>query len=189
MLEMQSLKNHFLIAMPSLEGPFFERSVVYICDHNEEGAMGIVINVAVDLQLSNLLEQLDITPADDSKKSLSQPILQGGPVGVDRGFVIHTPIEGFSSSLRMSDDIMVTTSKDILLTLGSDQEPKHFLMALGYAGWQAGQLEQELVENSWLIAPADSKLIFNTPIHRRWEEAANLLGIDIWQLSSQAGHA
>jgi len=189
MLEMKSLNNHFLIAMPNLQGPYFERSVVYICDHNEEGAMGLVINLAVDLQLNALLEQLEIIPAIADKKSLAKPVMQGGPVALDRGFVIHTPIAGFSSSLKMSEQVMVTTSKDILLTLGSDDEPEQFLMALGYAGWQPGQLEQELLENSWLIVPADPKIMFETPLHRRWEEAANSLGIDVWQLSSQAGHA
>ncbi len=189
MLEMQSLKNHFLIAMPNLEGPYFERSVVYLCDHNEEGAMGLVVNLAINLKLGELLDQLEIVPDPAHQKSLAKPVMQGGPVAVDRGFVIHSPIEGFSSSLKMSDDIMVTTSKDILQTLGTDNEPKQFLMALGYAGWEAGQLEQEIINNGWLIVPANSKIIFDTPIHRRWEEAANTLGIDVWQLSSQAGHA
>ncbi|RJG40037.1 YqgE/AlgH family protein [Motilimonas pumila] len=186
---MQSLQNHFLVAMPSLKGPYFERSVIYLCDHNEEGAMGIVINIPVDLQLGELLEQLELPVSSAEHKPLKQAVLQGGPVADDRGFVVHTPIAGFSSSLELQHDIMVTTSKDILATLGTSEEPDHYILALGYAGWEAGQLEQEIAENTWLTLPADSNILFHTHFAERWQAAVNSLGIDVWQLSSDAGHA
>ncbi|MFH7564303.1 MULTISPECIES: YqgE/AlgH family protein [Oceanimonas] len=184
---MDSLEHHFLIAMPSLKDPFFAGSVTYVCEHNEEGAMGLVINIPVDMQLHELLHQLELTPEDIPE--LDQPVLQGGPVAADRGFVLHTPVEGFNSSQMLADDLMVTTSRDVLETLGTDDAPEKYLVTLGYAGWTPGQLEQELVENSWLTVPADSSLIFDTPIGQRWHQAIGRLGIDSRQLSSQVGHA
>ncbi len=186
---MQSLQNHFLLAMPSLKGPYFERSVTYICEHNDDGAMGLVINLALDLHIAELLEQIDIEPSSPRVNNLAKPVLQGGPVSPDRGFVLHSPMQGFDSSLKLHDDFMVTTSKDVLATLGTKDEPSQYLMALGYAGWSPGQLEQELADNSWLTLPASPDIMFNTPIHKRWEQAATNLGIDIWQLSSEIGHA
>ncbi|MFP2770822.1 YqgE/AlgH family protein [Oceanisphaera sp. KMM 10153] len=184
---MDSLQHHFLIAMPSLKDPFFAGSVTYICEHNDEGAMGLVINIPIDMPLHELLHQLEMTP--DDKPELDKPVLQGGPVAADRGFVLHSPVEGFSSSQLLTDNLMITTSPDVLETLGTEQAPEHYLVALGYAGWTPGQLEQELTENSWLTIPADTGLIFDTPLAQRWHQAIGRLGIDPRHLSSQVGHA
>jgi len=183
-----SFQNHFLIAMPGLDDPFFHRSVTYVCEHNKDGAMGLIINQPVELTLDKLLEQIEIQFPKESRLDKKQ-VYAGGPVATDRGFVIHSPQEGWKSSLQLSDDIMVTTSKDILGSFGSDRAPTHYLLALGYAGWEAGQLEEEIADNSWLTIPADADILFSTPSSERWEKATAKLGIDIWQLSSQAGHA
>ncbi|MGL5948031.1 MAG: YqgE/AlgH family protein [Aeromonas sp.] len=181
------LANHFLLAMPSLDDPYFSRSLVYLCVHDEHEAMGLVINLPVDLDVASMLKQLKISAPVHA--SLSQPVMQGGPVHSDRGFVLHTPLTGFSSSVRVCDELMITTSKDILETLGSPQAPDQWLVALGHAGWSAGQLEQEIAHGSWLVIPADPKLIFNTPIHQRWHKAAQSLGFDPVHLSHQIGHS
>ncbi|WP_243699906.1 YqgE/AlgH family protein [Lysobacter sp. N42] len=184
----ESFQNHFLIAMPGLEDPFFNRSVTYICEHNQDGAMGLIVNQPVEFSLLKLLEQIEITPPQGAKLD-NKPVYAGGPVATDRGFVLHTPQKGWKSSLQLSDDIMVTTSKDILAAFGSDSAPHDYLLTLGYAGWEAGQLEEEIAENSWLTIPADADILFHTPSNERWEKATSKLGIDMWQLSSQAGHA
>jgi len=186
---MESLENHFLIAMPSLKDPFFKRSVTYLCEHNDDGAMGLIINIPVDLTLADLLKQLDIDIDSGSRRNLDSQILQGGPVAPERGFVLHTPQFGYASSMELNDQLMVTTSKDILEVLGTASEPDKYLVTLGYAGWSPGQLEQELSDNSWLTIPASNDIIFDTPLHQRWELAAKRLGIDIWQLTGDAGHA
>ncbi|RUO30175.1 YqgE/AlgH family protein [Aliidiomarina sanyensis] len=183
-----SLQNHFLIAMPGLDDPFFHRTVTYVCEHNEEGAMGLIINQPVGLTVASLLEQIEIQVPPSKALELAQ-VLTGGPVATDRGFVLHTPQKGWRSSLQLGDDIMITTSKDILESFGSDKAPPHFILTLGYAGWEAGQLEQEIADNSWLTIPADAELMFHTPTADRWSKAAERLGFDIAQLSSEAGHA
>ncbi|GAA5131583.1 YqgE/AlgH family protein [Thalassotalea piscium] len=184
---MDSLENHLLIAMPSLGESFFGKTVTYICEHNKEGAMGLIINLPVNVTLNELLSQLD------SKKqnlpALEQMVLSGGPVSPDRGFVLHSPQDCWSSSLALSDEVMITTSKDILMALGTEISPPNYLVALGYAGWGPGQLEQEIHENSWLTTPATSDILFNTPIENRWQKAAQQLGIDVAHLSSEIGHA
>lgn len=185
---MDSLQNHFLIAMPNLKDPFFGGSVTYVCEHNDEGAMGLVINIPIDMPLYALLDQLEMGP-EDPPSELDQPVLQGGPVATDRGFVLHSPMAGFSSSQMLADNLMITTSPDVLETLGTDMEPEHYLVALGYAGWTPGQLEQELSENSWLTVPADTALLFDTPLSNRWHQAIARLGVDPRHLSSQVGHA
>ncbi len=185
---MQSLQNHLLIAMPSLDDPMFGRSVTYICEHNQDGAMGIVINHPMSLKVAELLNQLDIEFNAKSKAADAQ-VCAGGPVQHDRGFVLHTPKAGFASSLQLTDELMVTTSKDILEQLTSDNAPEKFILALGYAGWSAGQLEQELAENSWLVVPADNQIIFDLCHAEKWQSATQKLGIQAWQLSPQAGHA
>ena len=185
---MDSLQHHFLIAMPSLKDPFFAGSVTYLCEHNDEGAMGLVINVPTDMPLYELLEQLDMAPEEELPE-LDEPVLQGGPIATDRGFVLHTPVAGFSSSQMLADNLMLTTSPDILTTLGTEQAPEEYLVTLGYAGWTPGQLEQELLENSWLTIPADTNLIFDTPLAKRWQQAIARLGIDPRHLSYQVGHA
>ncbi|MDO2950285.1 YqgE/AlgH family protein [Aeromonas simiae] len=184
---MHTLQNHFLLAMPSLQAPYFERSLVYLCEHNAEGAMGLVINIPTDMQVDELLEQVKID--HPATQALKQPVLQGGPVASDRGFVLHSHRAGFGSSLTLSDELMVTTSRDILETLGTAEAPSHWLVTLGYAGWSAGQLEQELSDGAWLIVPVDTRLIFATPVHERWGKAAASIGINTLHLSSQIGHA
>ncbi|AWL12869.1 UPF0301 protein [Saliniradius amylolyticus] len=185
---MQSLENHFLIAMPSMEDSYFARSVTYICEHNEEGAMGIVLNKPVGLKLKEMLKQVDegIVVNDDKAEQI---VVAGGPVAPERGFILHSPQQGWGSSLSLTPEIMVTTSKDILDVLGNEQGPAKSVVALGYAGWSPGQLEQELQDNSWLTIEADPELLFDVPVHQKWETAVKKLGVDIWQLAPGAGHA
>lgn len=177
--------------MPTLEDERFQHSVIYLCEHNSNGAMGLIINQPLaNLTISNLLSKLDISlVSNESKKLLSSPIFNGGPLADDRGFILHTPQNHFASSIQISDEIMVTTSKDILDTLCTERQPQNVLVSLGYAGWQAGQLEQEIVENSWLTVAAEAQIMFKTPIAERWHAAAKTLGIDIHNIVTQAGHA
>ena len=185
-----SLKGHLLIAMPSLNDPFFARSVTYLCEHNEDGAMGLMLNNPVKLTLAELLNQIESVKRDSyDQPALTQSVLSGGPVDPERGFVLHTTQTGWSASQPLDEHLMITTSKDVLEVLGTEDEPTKYKVALGYAGWTAGQLEQELVENSWLTIPADESLIFDTPTEDLWEEATRRLGIDVWQISPDAGHA
>jgi len=184
---MESLENQLLIAMPTLGDPYFNKTVTYICEHNDEGAMGLIINLPVKITLNDLLAQLDKELEQNPK--LEQQVLTGGPVAQQRGFVLHSPQGGWSSSLALSDEVMITTSKDILLALGTDKEPEQYMVTLGYAGWGPGQLEQELQANSWLTTPADNEILFNTPIEMRWKKATEKLGIDLAHLSSEVGHA
>ncbi|MCM2681520.1 YqgE/AlgH family protein [Echinimonas agarilytica] len=188
---MDNLQGQLLIAMPSLEDPYFQRSVTYVCEHNEEGAMGLVINQPIkNLNLSELLEKVHDLHRDDlSSDSLKQPVFAGGPVNQERGFVLHTSQPGWASSMVLNDDLMITTSKDILQILGTDLEPSKYLVTLGYAGWDAGQLEQEIADNSWLIIPADQNIIFEIDAEHMWEASGRTLGIDIAQISTQSGHA
>ncbi len=202
---MQSLENQFLIAMPSLGDDYFNKTVTYICEHNDEGAMGLIINMPVNITLQDLLKQIEENDLEESNKeqepasttvknilldnSLEQLVLSGGPISQNRGFVLHRTQSGWKSSLALSDDIMITTSKDILMALGTEQAPEQFMVTLGYAGWGPGQLEAELQTNSWLTIDADSDILFNTPIEQRWQKATEKLGIDIAHLSSDVGHA
>jgi putative transcriptional regulator len=180
-----SLKNHFLIAMPGLTDPRFSQSVTYVCEHNEGGAMGIMINQPAKLSYKELFEQLQLN--DDYNDE--SPLLLGGPVQKERGFVLHSSEKQWTSTLSVSDDIALTGSKDILDDIANHQGPKNVLIALGYAGWDAGQLEEEIVQNSWLTVPAEKHIIFDTPLDKRWTSAAKQLGIDLALMSSQAGHA
>lgn len=188
MTELKSLQNHFLIAMPSLDDPYFARSLTYICEHNDEGAMGIVINQPSSMNLKELLAQTDKELVVDESYG-EQVILAGGPMNQERGFVLHSAQEGYSSSLSLNADVMVTTSKDILTAIGENKGPSSAIIALGYAGWKAGQLEQELQENAWLTVEADEEILFNMPIHKKWQAAVNKLGVDVWQLAPGTGHA
>lgn len=185
---MQSLQNHLLIATPAMEDPYFARTVTYICEHNEHGTMGLVINQAVGMSLKQLIEQTDENAIILEEKA-STLVLAGGPVSQERGFILHTTQPGWASSLALTSDIMVTTSKDILSALGNHAAPAKSLVTLGYAGWSAGQLEQELQTNAWLTIEADLHLLFDVPIHKKWEMAVQKLGIDIWQLAPDVGHA
>ncbi len=185
---MQSLENTFLVAMPNMPDPRFKHAVTYICEHNEEGAMGLVINQPTNITIGELLDQIEIDN-DKLADAASFAVLSGGPVHTDRGFVLHSTKPGYSSSVNITSDIMITTSKDVLTELTTKQAPEHFLITLGYAGWDPGQLEKELLENTWLTVPADPNIIFNTPAHMRWEKAINSLGIDIAKLTQYSGNA
>jgi len=186
-----SLRGQLLIAMPGLLDPNFVHSVVYICQHTEEGAMGITINRPLGLPLSQVFEQLDL---DYSPPNGTQTLLCGGPVEEQQGFVLHRPAEKrWQATAAISDEIFLTTSRDIIDDMASDQGPDAALVALGYAGWTSGQLEQELLENAWLTIPPDtgllSQLLFDTPLEQRADLAAASLGINLSQLSNSAGHA
>lgn len=181
------LRDHFLLAMPSLSEGIFSHSVTYICEHGESGAMGIVINQPLDLSVGEIFEHLQIEAVRDFSHV---PVMAGGPVQIDHGFVLHRNAHPeWEASLRITDEITLTTSRDILRAIANDTGPDEHLIALGYAGWSAGQLEQELAENSWLTLPADSEIIFSTPAERRLGAAAELLGIDMNLISGEAGHA
>ncbi len=186
-----NLQHHFLIAMPSLLEPQFRRAVIYICEHNAEGAMGLVVNKPMEkITIESILHKLRITPTPrDPDISLAKPVFAGGPLADDRGFILHTPQEGFGSSIQISPDTMITTSKDVLATLGTAQQPPDVLLALGYAGWQQGQLEKEVRNNVWLTIEADTQILFHTPAARRWRKAASKLGIDMLRVALHAGHA
>jgi len=186
-----NLTNHFLVAMPGMKDPYFQRSVIYICEHNQDGAMGLMISSPIEITVGKMLEQVNVQPVHPQLKTdnLAMPVLNGGPVSEDRGFILHQPKDRYESSIQMTDHISVTTSKDILSVLGTEAEPNHYLVALGYSGWEAGQLEVELAENSWLTVEADPSVIFETPVKERWQKAVQMLGIDVAQLSSDIGHA
>jgi len=187
MRQQNQLTNHFLIAMPGLADPNFFHTVTYLCEHSEQGAMGLVINRPMDLQLADIFEQLEIKISDPT---LSQvPVYMGGPVQGDRGFVLHNTDSEWDSTLRVTDEISVTTSMDILQAIAAGQGPAHTLVTLGYAGWGAGQLEEEMAQNAWLSGPARSDIIFKRASDQRWQAAADLLGVDLNLLSSEAGHA
>jgi putative transcriptional regulator len=181
-----SLKNHFLIAMPAMSSGIFADSLTYICSHDSQGAMGIVVNHPLDLCLKEIFEHLAI---GDLQHGHSDKILAGGPVHMDRGFVLHSHSQQqWQSTQQLSSQLSLTTSQDILVAIAQDRGPQQSLVALGYAGWGAGQLEQELVDNAWLTAPANSDIIFNTPIEMRAKAAAAILGVDLALIAPQAGH-
>jgi putative transcriptional regulator len=183
----QGLADHFLIAMPGLNAGIFANSVTYICEHNEQGAMGIVINHPLDLSLGEIFEHLDIEGID---KPHHEAILAGGPLQMDRGFILHrrSPHQ-WQSTRNISKHISLTSSQDILADIAHNQGPKDSIIALGYAGWGAGQLEEELADNAWLTTRADSDIIFNTPIELRAKAAAASIGVDLNLISTQVGHA
>ena len=187
MVETTSLANKLLIAMPSLADPNFARSVTYVCEHNADGAMGIIINRLTDLKLRDVFEQLGIeNPAADHADA---PVYFGGPVQNNRGFVLHEPLGQWGSTLAVTDSIGVSTSRDILEAIGASRGPGSYLVALGYAGWGPGQLEREISENSWLHAQASGEILFHTALELRWQTAVQLTGANLTSLSGEAGHA
>jgi len=187
MADFPSLVNHLLIAMPSLADPHFERTVTLICQHGSEGAMGIVINRQSPLKMQHILEQLDL-PLEQSDAT-EDPVFLGGPVQTERGLVLHDADYQYSSTLPINSQLALTVSKDIMEAFSSNQGPPRRLIALGYAGWQSGQLEQEIEQNAWLFVPLNEAILFETAVEQRWQQAASLLGIDIALVSSQIGHA
>lgn len=187
MHEMTTLANHFLIAMPNMRDPSFVRSVAFMCQHSDEGAMGIVVNRLSEYRLGDVLAQMGLK--SDLAEVEDAPVLIGGPVQPERGFVLHAPHGNWESSYKISDTICVTTSRDVLVAIADGRGPQHALVALGYAGWGAGQIEAELKENSWLTTAASKKILFETPLEQRWEAAASLIGASISNLAGYAGHA
>jgi putative transcriptional regulator len=181
-----SLKDHFLIAMPELRDPHFYQSVTYIIEHDEKGAMGLVINQPMELSTDELFLHLNIDTSEDFVSSKN--IMSGGPVQVERGFIIHSPIGQWDSSIEFNSNIAVTTSKDILTAIAQNEGPEEMEIILGYAGWGAGQLDEEILANSWLNVAATPEILFHTAVEQRWKAAAQLIGIDITQLSSATGH-
>ncbi|SFU30244.1 putative transcriptional regulator [Paenacidovorax caeni] len=194
-----NLTNHFLIAMPGLEDASFARSVVYLCEHSERGALGLIINKPTDISLKKLFDKVDLSLG--RADLTDQPVYQGGPVQTERGFVLHDPItqsaEGaeeaeesiYASTMAIPGGLEMTTSKDVLEALAEGAGPRRVLVTLGYAAWGEGQLESELAENSWLTVGADRTVIFDTPVDQRYDRALALLGLQAWMLSPEAGHA
>jgi putative transcriptional regulator len=185
------LVNQFLIAMPNMADPNFSRTVTYVFEHNEKGAMGIVINRPTKMQLTEVFQQLELS-CDDATIH-GQPVLQGGPVHIEQGFVIHR-IDGdgdgeWDYSIRVSDTVQITTSRDVLAAMAQGKGPPSAIVALGYAGWGAGQLEAEIIANSWLTVDANDTVLFDIPFEQRWHAAVGLLGVDASRIGPDAGHA
>ncbi|HLF12826.1 MAG TPA: YqgE/AlgH family protein [Gammaproteobacteria bacterium] len=184
---MRSLQDHFLIAMPAMGDPNFHETVTYVCTHDAEGALGIVINRPTEMPLGKVFAELSLEVLDH--KQSVRPVLSGGPMARDRGFVLHHSANDYESTLETGSDIRVTLSPDILSAIARGEGPEPVLVALGYAGWGAGQLEAELGANTWLSVQADRSILFETPFDQRWAAAVGLLGVDIHQITTYAGHA
>jgi len=182
-----NLTNNFLIAMPGLNDPGFHQTVTYICEHNKNGAMGIVINRPLEISLSEVFEEMNINY--DNMNNPDKIIYSGGPVEKQRGFILHNDNSTWDSTLKISDEISISTSRDILEAMANNEGPPNNLIALGYAGWTGGQLESEIINNSWLNGPIESSVIFNKETHKRWKAAATLLGVNLNLLSTHVGHA
>lgn len=189
-----NLTNHFLIAMPGMEDEMFGRSVVYMCEHSEKGALGLVVNKPSDIRISNLFDKVELPL--DRPDLVSQPVFHGGPVQTERGFVLHDAVVGealkesvYASTLSIPGGLEMTTSRDVLEAMSSGAGPRRVFVSLGYASWGQGQLESELAENSWLTVEARPDIIFDVPIERRYDEALGLLGLQAWMISPEAGHS
>ena len=191
-----NLTHHFLIAMPGLEDESFARSVVYLCEHSERGALGLIINKPTDITLKGLFDKVDLSlRREDLTK---EPVFQGGPVQTERGFVLHEPMlmdkgdtdeSVYASTMTIPGGLEMTTSKDVLEALSTGAGPRRVLITLGYSSWGEGQLESELAENAWLTVAADLSVIFDTPVPERYDRALSLLGLQAWMISPEAGHA
>lgn len=181
------LEHQFLIAMPGMEDPNFMRGVTLLCQHNEEGALGITVNRESEYVLEDVLEQLGLDCSDDRLAGL--PVYVGGPVHPERGFVLHSEDRSWEATVKVGDGIFVTTSRDVLEAIARGEGPEKFLVALGYAGWEPGQLEDEMRENAWLNVMASSEIIFDLPVDERWQQAVARLGIDVATLQPAGGHA
>lgn len=182
------LGNHFLIAVPGMSDPNFQRSVTLVCQHTADGAMGLMLNRLSDYKIGDVLEQMSIST--ELTELAETPVLLGGPVQPERGFVLHEPgAEKWDSTFQLSDELSLTTSRDILAAMARGEGPRRALVALGYAGWGEGQLETELQDNAWLAVAADRAILFETPLEQRWSSAARLMGVDLTLLTDYAGHA
>lgn len=181
------LEQQMLLAMPGMVDSNFVGSVTLMCQHNEAGAIGITINRLSNFTLGEIFSQLHLECDDEGVRNL--PVLEGGPVAPDRGFVVHSPLQGYESSMEVGNEIMVTTSRDVLADIAAGSGPEKYVVALGYAGWGGGQLEGEILANAWLSVSADTDIIFDLPLPSRFDEALGRLGINIESLHSEAGHA
>ncbi|HEY9102163.1 YqgE/AlgH family protein [Chitinimonas sp.] len=186
-MEAINLSRQFLIAMPAMADPIFAKSLVFVCDHNDQGAMGVIVNRPLGMDVRTLFQQVDIELRRDDVAE--QEVYFGGPVQTDRGFVLHQPLGNWQSTLAVEDELGLTTSKDVLLAVGEGGGPERMFISLGYAGWEAGQIESELAQNAWLTVDADIEVVFSLPAEQRYEAALGLLGIDMAMLSDTAGHA
>lgn len=182
-----SFSNQFLIAMPNMADPLFARALVYVCEHGEQGAMGLIINKPSGIALAQLFDQIDLPLQDEAMRAL--PVYFGGPVQPDRGFVLHAPAGNWQSSLLVTDTMAMTTSKDVLAAVAEGHGPERMLITLGYAGWSAGQLEEEMAANAWLSCDSDPAVIFSVPPEERYAAAVASLGFDPALLSGEVGHA
>jgi putative transcriptional regulator len=181
------LTHHFLIAMPNMVDPYFAKSLTYICEHNDQGALGVVVNRPIDLSLQALFERINLQLQPRELHDI--PVYFGGPVQTDRGFVLHQPVGDWHSTLKVRDSLGLTTSKDILEAVGRGSGPAKILVTLGYSGWAAGQLEHELGQNAWLTVEAGEQIIFDLPAEEKLPAAMELLGVDFASLSEDTGHA
>lgn len=181
------LTDHFIIAMPGLMDENFSQAVTYICEHDENGTFGIIINRESDITLDDVMQQMNIPYRPE--KNRPEPVFTGGPVQANRGFILHRPPGNWDSSLVINDSVALTTSRDILEAIAESRGPDDNIIALGYAGWGPGQLEQEMAANTWLSCPAEEQIIFETPVKDRWQAAADLIGVDLGLISSDTGHA
>lgn len=184
----QSLKNNFLVAMPNMDDAQFEQAVIYICEHTPEGSMGIIINRPLDWQFSDLAKDMELTPSTPLIEQM--PVYDGGPLRKERGFVLHSATEdSWAHTVPLTSTLSITTSFDILEAICAGEGPANTLIALGYTEWDAGQLEQEIQANLWLHVPGDTHLLFEAPRETCWRAAGDLLGVDVSQITTEAGHA
>lgn len=182
-----NLTDHFLIAMPAMEDPYFSKSLIYIAEHNDQGALGIIVNRPIDMTLATLFQKIELPFESGSLGDL--PVFFGGPVQTDRGFVLHRPLGEWQSTLAVNSEIGLTTSRDVLQSVGQAGHPSDMVITLGYSGWGSGQLEHELTQNAWLTVRADPRILFELPHEARLSSALELLGVDLANLAGQAGHA
>jgi len=183
-----SLKNHFLIAMPSLTDPYFKQSVVYLCEHDEHGAMGFIVNYPVKLTVQELLENAESINHEPTPP-IEKSVFLGGPLDMDRGFVLHSPMGDSSHSTLLNEQLMMSNSNAVLSSLGTTEEPENYMVTLGYSSWDPGQLEDEINQNQWLTIDCETDTIFKTPVDKRWSASLHRLGVDPLQLSNEIGHA
>ena len=181
-----NLTNHFLLALPTLHQDYFAATLTYICEHSDEGAMGFVVNRPSDVSVLELLNELNLNP---SRHWVDHPVIAGGPVSTDRGFMLFAGEDTYDSSLAVTDGVHLTSALESLRAVANDEGPERFMIALGYAGWQGGQLESEIARNVWLTVEADPTVLFDQPFDQRLDAAAGLLGIDLSLVSPEAGHS
>ena len=182
-----NLTDHFLIAMPAMEDPYFAKSLVYVAEHSDQGTLGVIVNRPIDMTLSALFQRIELPFVSGTLADL--PVFFGGPVQTDRGFVLHRPLGAWQSTLAVNAEIGLTTSRDVLQSVGQAGYPGDLVVTLGYSGWASGQLEHEISQNAWLTVPADPRILFELPYEERLPSALELLGIDLANLAGQAGHA